>query len=304
MKNKKTLGFISLVFTLIVWGITFIATDNLLKDFTPIEIMFFRFGLSYIALFLVYPKIFKWQGWKIEGLCFLASLLGMSIYQTMENYAIKYADPNTVSIIIAIAPFFTALFAWLILKEKMKNIFFYIGCVISFIGIVFVILNGKALEIDLLGDFIAIAASVLWGLYSVIVDILAVRITEKNKEYKLIHTTRRITLYGFLVLIPMFFISGGKFELIRFTKFSNVAWMLYLGILASAVCFCTWNFSVSSLGTVPTSLGVLFQPIVTVVFGALVFNNKITWIGILGLTLTILGLYVSIFVKKKSKELV
>ncbi|MBQ7277449.1 MAG: DMT family transporter [Bacilli bacterium] len=295
MSKQKITGFISLVFTIIIWGITFLATETLLNDFTPIEILFFRFGLSLIALFLVYHKIFKWQGWKVELLCFLASLFGMSIYQSLENYAIQYANASMVSIIIATASFFTVIFSRIILKEKNIKINFYIGLIIGIVGISLVILNGNALSIEPLGDFIALLCSVLWGLYSVVVELI--------NKYKLnmLQITRRITMYGFLILIPMFFISGGKFDLVRFTKPENLIWMIYLGILASAICFYTWNYSVDKLGPVPTSIGILVQPIVTVVVGVIWFNHKFTWVGIVGLAVTIIGLYVALFLSPKKQ---
>ena len=116
--KKKIIGIISLVFTVIVWGITFLATKTLLECFTPIEIMFFRFALAYVSLLLCYPKIFKWQGIKVEALCFLASIMGISVYQTLENVSIKYANASIVAIIIATASFFTAIFSRIILKEE------------------------------------------------------------------------------------------------------------------------------------------------------------------------------------------
>lgn len=295
MSKQKITGFISLVFTIIIWGITFLATETLLNDFTPIEILFFRFGLSLIALFLVYPKIFKWQGWKVELLCFLASLFGMSIYQSLENYAIQYANGSMVSIIIATASFFTVIFSRIILKEKNIKINFYIGLIIGIVGISLVILNGNALSIEPLGDFIALLCSVLWGLYSVVVELI--------NKYKLnmLQITRRITMYGLLIFIPMFFISGGKLDLVRFTKPENLIWMIYLGILASAICFYTWNYSVNKLGPVPTSIGILVQPIVTVVVGVIWFNHKFTWVGIVGLAVTIIGLYVALFLSPKKQ---
>ncbi len=43
MNNKNTLGHISAILTVLIWGTTFISTKVLLTHFTPIEILFFRF---------------------------------------------------------------------------------------------------------------------------------------------------------------------------------------------------------------------------------------------------------------------
>ena len=46
MENKHTTGHLLAFLTIIIWGTTFISTKILLNDFTPIEILFFRFILG------------------------------------------------------------------------------------------------------------------------------------------------------------------------------------------------------------------------------------------------------------------
>lgn len=298
MRNKKFIGILFLVFTIIVWGITFLATKSLLVDFQPMEIMLFRFGLSFIGMFLLYPKIFKWQGWKVELLCLLASIAGITAYQSLENVAILYANGSFVAIIISTASFFTAIFSRIILKNKGIKINYYIGFVISLVGIILISLNGtEKLNIKPLGVFLSIICAILWGLYSVLVDLV------NSHKLNLVQTTRRIMLDAFILIIPIFFITGGKFELSRFAKIENVVWIVFLGILASAICFYTWNYCVSALGTVTTSYGVLVQPIVTIVVGVIWFEEKFTWVSGVGVALILIGLYIALFIKKKIKEI-
>lgn len=45
--------------TVLIWGTTFIATKVLLRDFQPVEILFFRFLLGYVALWLVQPHLLR-----------------------------------------------------------------------------------------------------------------------------------------------------------------------------------------------------------------------------------------------------
>ncbi len=44
------------LFTVAVWGTTFISTKVLLREFTPIEILLFRFLIGFAALCLVNHK--------------------------------------------------------------------------------------------------------------------------------------------------------------------------------------------------------------------------------------------------------
>lgn len=46
MKQTKSAGHLAALFTILVWGTTFISTKVLLADFQPVEILFFRFVLG------------------------------------------------------------------------------------------------------------------------------------------------------------------------------------------------------------------------------------------------------------------
>lgn len=306
MKNtklRKMLGFACLVFTILGWGLSFLGTERLLNDYSPIEIILFRYILSYIGLFLLNPRPFLFKEKKFEFYCFLASIAGVSIYQWLENIAIENTNASNVSVIIACSCFFTAIFSTLILKSEKIGVNFMAGFICSIIGVVLVSFNGKInLEFNPFGDFITLGCAVLWGLYSVCVS--------KINEYKynLIQTTRRLMIYGILVIIPLFIIFGGKVDFTRFTQNYNYMWFLFLGILCGSICFMTWNYAVDTLGPVKTSLAMYVQPIVTIIFGFILFNHKITLMGACGALIVVAGLFLSsshfldnLFKKKKEE---
>ena len=45
--RKQLIGHLAALMTIIVWGVTFISTKVLLRDFTPLEILFIRFTLGW-----------------------------------------------------------------------------------------------------------------------------------------------------------------------------------------------------------------------------------------------------------------
>ena len=55
MERRQGAGHLAAIFTVVVWGITFISTKILLADFEPVEILLLRFVLGFGALLLVYP---------------------------------------------------------------------------------------------------------------------------------------------------------------------------------------------------------------------------------------------------------
>ena len=60
MKNKRLPGHLAAIFTITVWGTTFISTKVLLTDFQPVGILFVRLIMGLMALFIAYPH--KMQG--------------------------------------------------------------------------------------------------------------------------------------------------------------------------------------------------------------------------------------------------
>lgn len=145
------------------------------------------------------------------------------------------------------------------------------------------------LKLNPIGDILAILASIVWAVYSIL--------TKKIGEfhYNIIQSTRRIFFYGLLFMAPALFLLDFKFGLDRFTDILNLSNILYLGFGASALCFVTWNFSIKTLGAIKTSIYIYIVPIITMITSVIVLNEKITWISFLGMILTLLGLFISEF---------
>ena len=53
------MGSLAALFTIIVWGTTFISTKVLFADFSPVEILFFRFVMGFGTLLLAFPRRLK-----------------------------------------------------------------------------------------------------------------------------------------------------------------------------------------------------------------------------------------------------
>ena len=52
MNSKLRLGQAAALITILIWGTTFISTKVLLTALSPIEILFLRFVIGYLALWL------------------------------------------------------------------------------------------------------------------------------------------------------------------------------------------------------------------------------------------------------------
>lgn len=306
--SKRTItGILCAAFSIFVWGITFICTKTLLIDFSPLEILFYRFAAAYLFLWILYPKMDKIP--LKDNLFFaLAGLSGVVVYQFSENIACNLTSASNVSVIVSICPMFTAIIAQVFFKEKHVTPFFVLGFIIAITGIALVSFNGSTqVHLSPKGDLLALCSAVCWGFYCLFVSIL------NRKSHNTIGSTRRIFFFALIFMIPLVtagvFSQEGSFmhvtfaqeiNKIRLFKPLNVIYLLFLGVVASGLCFFTWNKACQLVGTVKVSAGIYLIPVVTIIFAFFMLDEKISPMGILGSALTIAGLFISGFKKKNS----
>jgi len=287
-QNKVLTGHLTAVITVLVWGTTFISTKILLRDFLPIEILFFRFTLGYLALLIVYPHRLKLTDKKQEWIFALAGLCGVTLYFLFENIALTYSMVSNVGVVVCVSPLFIALLAHFFLNGEKLKANFFIGFVAAIAGISLISFNGSSsFKLSPLGDILAVLAAVVWAVYSILLKKC------DGHGYNSIAVTRHIFFYGLLFMIPALFIFHFKLGLERFAEPTNLFNILFLGLAASALCFATWNYAVKLLGAVTTSVYIYIVPVVTVITSVIVLHEEITLIETLGIVLTLIGLIIS-----------
>lgn len=292
--NHQIKGHTLAGITVFIWGTTFIVTKILLADFLPIEILFYRFLIGLVMLFVVCPHRLKGTTWGQELHFALAGLCGVTLYFLLENIALTRTSVSNVGVIVSVAPFFTALLARWFLDGENPSRNFYIGFVVAIAGICLISFNGSSqLQLSPVGDLLTLLASIVWAGYSV----LSRKISRYG--YNTIQTTRRIFCYGLLFMIPALFPFHFRWGLERFVHPVNLWGILFLGLGASALCFVTWNLAVKLLGAVKTSIYIYLVPVITIVTSVIVLKEKITWMSALGTGFALAGLFIS--EKKQNK---
>ncbi|PWW43871.1 MULTISPECIES: DMT family transporter [Paenibacillus] len=287
-QNQISTGHLLALLTILIWGTTFISTKVLLIEFTPVEILFFRFVIGYVVLFLIYPRLMRITSLREEMLFIGAGLCGVTLYFLIENIALVYTFASNVGVIVSIAPFFTAVLAHFYLDGERLHKRFIVGFVIALSGIILIGFNGSfILQLNPLGDLLAFVAPAVWAVYSVLMRKIG------ELPYHTIGATRKVFFYGLLFMLPSLFLFEFHFDLGRFANMANLSNLLFLGLGASALCFVTWNRAVSLLGAVKTSVYIYLVPVITVVASALILHERITWITLLGALLTLLGSFIS-----------
>lgn len=288
MQNSSLKGHLIAIFTIFLWGMTFISTKILLQAWPPVVILFLRFVIGLAALWLIKPRLLRCGGWRQELIFIAAGICGITLYYLLENIALTYTQAANVSVIISAAPFFTLLVShWLKQADGRIRFSFLAGFLVAMLGIAMLSFGGSALQLNPLGDFLALAAAFVWALYSLLVKKI------DSFGYDLILTTRRIFFYGLLFIMPILLLTDVEISLKPLFNFTYLFNLLFLGLGASALCFVTWNYAVKVLGAVKTSIYIYLNPVITLCGSALILHEQLTKPMAIGVVLALAGLLIS-----------
>ena len=270
----------------VIWGCTFVQTKILINSgLRPDEIFLFRFTLAYILILPLAGKRLFLDNWTDEALAVALGLTGGSLYFVTENYALAYGYCSNVALIVCLTPMITALIVGCFYKSERMGRSAVVGSAIAFVGMALVVFNGNfILQLSPLGDVLALAACLCWALYTLIIKRL-------QDKYSNMLVTRKIFGYGLLTILPMLFVRGVDIELL--VDGGAVVWgnILFLGSVASMLCFLGWNFCLERLGTVRATNLLYLNPVISITTSAIVLGERVTWIAILGAILILAGLY-------------
>ncbi len=216
-----------------------------------------------------------------------AGLCGVTLFFLFQNIALTYTLAANVSVLVSVAPLFTALLSRAFLHEKLKTNFF-LGFAVAISGIILIAFNGSlVLKLNPLGDLLSILAALSWGFYSVLIQKIAA------PQSSMLAVTRKVFFYGLLFTMPVLPLFDFNPGVERLRVLPNLLHLLFLGAVASALCYITWNVSVHHLGSIKTSVYIYLIPIITIVVSLLVLHEPITLVAGIGMALILTGMVLS-----------
>ncbi|WP_300699985.1 DMT family transporter [Bacteroides sp.] len=286
-KNNYIYHLIAIL-TVSIWGLTFISTKVLINNgLTPQEIFLLRFVIAYIGIWFISPRKLFANSWKDEGWLLLGGLTGGSIYFLTENTALGITLACDVAFIVCMTPLLTTILALLIYKKERATPMLIGGSLIALAGVAMVVYNGHfVLNLSPLGDFLSLLAALSWAFYSLIMRKLLNR-------YDTVFITRKIFFYGLLTILPAFLYSPWQVNLSILTEPSVLLNLLFLGVIASLVCFVVWNIILKRLGTIRASNYIYLNPLATMLGSAFLLSEPITYMMVIGAGLILGGVYLA-----------
>ena len=293
MNNSKQrlLYHVTAFLVVSIWGSTFVFTKLLLlAGLSPAQIFTLRFIIAYLMLlvFCLWRGI-RWMAdsWKDELLMAGLGISGGSLYFLAENGAMNYTTTTNTSLIVCLCPLFASALISLFYKSQRLNRTQTLGTLMAAAGVVVVVMNGHfVLHLSPKGDALAFVACLCWAVYSLLM-------IPANARYDTVFITRKVFFYGLLSMIPYFMLRPGLNTHLLLGQPALLWNLLFLGCVASTLCFLAWNWTMKKLGAVVVTNYVYFNPVVTILFAWLLLSESITLYFLLGTLLILVGMYLS-----------
>ena len=199
----------------------------------------------------------------------------------------NYTTTTNTALIVCLSPLFAALLIAAFYKsERLKGIQI-VGTILAAIGVAVVVLNGHfVLHLSPKGDTLALMACLCWAVYSLIM-------IPANRRYSTLFITRKVFFYGLLSMVPYYILRPGFPTMETLLRPDIVGNLLFLGCVASMLCFVAWNWVMKKLGAMTATNYVYFNPVTTVLAAWLVLQEQITVYFLTGTVLILLGMFLS-----------
>jgi O-acetylserine/cysteine efflux transporter len=219
-----------------VWGTNFVAMKLGLREVTPFQLGAGRylFALLPLLLFVRPPRLApRWvvlyglfQGVGQFGLLFLALREGMSA--------------SLAPVMLQMQVFFTALFAWLILKERVgRRLQAAMGIAALGLACLCVDALGRGSQVTLAGFLLSIASAAMWAASNIVVRI-AQRSTPQFDVLPFMVWSSMVPILPFILLSLAFDPPATRWD---WQAVSGTAWasMAYLGWFATILGYAMWT---------------------------------------------------------------
>ncbi|MGH7383937.1 MAG: EamA family transporter [Candidatus Rokuibacteriota bacterium] len=275
------LGHLVLVlFVVVIWGLTFVATRLALDDFSPPQLTALRFLIAAVpALFLPRPPV-SWPLLIVIGLSlfagqFLLQFFGMALG----------TPPGLSSIVVQTQALFTILFAALALGERPTRRQ-WTGTAVAFAGLA-VIATTVGRDLTMVGLGLSALSAVSWGIGNVLV--------KRLPPVDTLHLMVWLSLVPPLPSLALSALLDGPRAL--WTALAAASWpglgaTLYIGLVATVLGYTIWGSLLRRYPAATVTPFALLIPFVAAYASSLAFGEHFGPARLAGMALVLLGLAV------------
>lgn len=285
-ENKKSgipMYYVYGMITIVIWSSTFAFSKVSMEVFSPPVLSMYRF--IFAGLFMLVFAIVKRIGMPAKQdipIFILSAAIGFSVYQLIFNKGISLLTSATACIIIATAPVITAVFARILLKEKIRA-GGWIGMMICFVGVLVLMMWNGVFSINTGIIWMLAAAGLLAGY-----TLLQRKLT---RSYTALQCTAYSIIIGAAMLLLVMPFGGIEQAAAAPLK----VWLstAYLGFIGSAVSYLCWGKALALTDKTAKVSNLQFvQPALAMLWGFLIVMEVPTLDMYVGMIVIIFGLVV------------
>lgn len=287
MQANKQKAYIALAITSIVWGTTWVGSKICVR-YTPAfevaSIRQFSGGIIYVLFFLIKGEklpTLKQLGW----LTIMAILMFVSS-NGLATVGLKYIPSGLGALIAALYPLFVVLIEMIFFKNKQIKSSTFLGLFLGIAGIA-VVFYDNAFHNHKEGFWIGVAVSMIamitWAMTTIF-------IAKKKSE---LNPYNALGWQMLLSSFIMYGIANATGDIIPFAKIPLETWatLAYMVGAGSIIAFIAFIYSMKNLEPGIAALYAYINPIVAILVGSLLVDEKLTINILIGSAITLLGVY-------------
>lgn len=287
--RSRTLIYLEVLFAVIAWGASFVATKVALRDIQPFTIVWLRFAMGIAILAVVVIRRGQWALPSRSELLAFAGMgfLGITFHQWLQSTALVSAQATTTAWIVSTSPIFIAILGALALREGLRPVQIA-GIVLATVGVLLLVSRGNPRALLgggawTFGDVLVMISAVNWAVFSVL-----------SRKLMLRHPPARALLFvmglGWLFTTALFLPSSGLEDIINLTR---PGWLgiLFLGIGCSGLAYIAWYDALQVLPVSQVGVFLYLEPVVTMIVAWWVLSEPVTLVALAGGAIILLGVW-------------
>ena len=285
-KTSKQKALLALAWVCFFWGTTWLASKEAVSHNMPaLQVCAIRqlFGGTLYLLYFIITK-HPWPKGKQWGTILMLSFLNFMLSNGLSTWGVQYISSGLGAIIGAIFPLWLVIIALFGGKKLPQREI--LGLVLGFGGVCIIFYDHLKdfLNADFrFGIMISVAATISWAIGSLYTKKHAANF---NPYFSL----------GLQMLISsaaLFGVSGATGNTISLADIPASSWwaIAYLVIIGSMLTFIAFIYCLQRLPTSLASLYAYINPVVAVLLGAAIFQEKLNIYIAIGGAVTIAGVY-------------
>lgn len=267
---------LALVATMVLWGVSFVASKVVLQQVSAPTYMAVRFGLATVVM----VGVLWWHGvprlgWRTHVLIALTALAEPVAYFLFEAYGLQRTTATLASLIIATVPLAVMVVARVLLGEAIppKGV---AAVLISLAGIGLLVIGGGGEQgsTSVVGVLLVFGAVISAAFYIT----LARKLMQTQSPVVL---TGFQTIYGALAFAVFWVLQPAE---ARMAVMDVAGWtaLLFLVFGATVLAFLFYNFALRHERAGTAALYINGIPVVTALTGWLLLGERLTWLQLLG----------------------